>query len=82
MYITPFGLKRRALHRYKKGGSVALLLSPGLGASNGGLSIGSGLKTGGQLTVEQEKPVIENVQKRLEALTVRGGKRKNISFKI
>ena len=84
-YITPFGKRRKSLHSTKRGGSTPLLLSPGLGASDGGVggTEGSGLKKGGQLPLTQEKPVIENVQKRLEALSVKGGmKRKNVSFKI
>lgn len=88
-YITPFGMRRKALHTTKRGGSSALLLSQGLGASDGGLGgstqvlEGVGLKKGGQLPLHQEKPAIENIQKRLEALTVKSGtKRKNVSFKI
>jgi hypothetical protein len=85
-YITPFGMRRKALHTSKRGGSSSLLLSPGLGASDGGVGgtqEGMGLKRGGQLPLHQEKPAIENVQKRLEALSIRGGtKRKNVSFKI
>lgn len=85
-YITPFGMRRKALHTSKRGGSSALLLSPGLGASDGGVggtTQGVGLKHGGQLPLEKEKPAIENIQKRLEALSVKGGtKRKNVSFKI
>jgi hypothetical protein len=78
-YITPFGARRLALHRSKRGGSSALLLSPGLGASDGGVGGTQGMG----LPLSQEKPAIESVQRRLEALSVRGGtKRKNVSFKI
>jgi hypothetical protein len=80
LYITPFGMRRKALHKSKRGGS--LLLSPGLGASDGGVSLGSGMKTGGEVSYEKEKPVIENIQKRLETLSIKGGKRKNVSFRI
>ena len=77
-YITPFGARRLSLHRSKRGGSSALLLSPGLGASDGGVG---GTSEG--MGISQEKPAIESVQRRLEALSVRGGtKRKNVSFKI
>jgi hypothetical protein len=74
LYITPFGMRRKALHKSKRGGS--LLLSPGLGASDGGVKIG------GEVSYEKEKPVIENIQKRLETLSIKGGKRKNVSFRI
>jgi hypothetical protein len=79
-YITPFGARRKAFHRTKRGGSSALLLSPGLGASDGGVG---GTLQGLGLPLSQEKPAIENIQRRLEALSVRGGtKRKNVSFRI
>jgi hypothetical protein len=79
-YITPFGARRKSFHRTKRGGSTPLLLSPSLGASDGGVG---GTTQGLGLPYNQEKPAIENVQKRLEALTVKGGtKRKNVSFKI
>lgn len=84
MYITPFGLHRKALHRSKKGGS--LLLSPFHGSSDGGLNTetgGTGFKKGGQLPLHQEKPAIENIQKRLEELSIKGGtKKKNVRFMV
>ena len=85
-YITPFGMRRKALHRTKRGGS--LLLSPNLGDSDGGVggtaeTLGIGLKKGGQLPLEKEKPKMEQVQKRLEALTVKSGtKRQNVRFMV
>lgn len=78
LYITPFGMLRRALHSVKRGSGSALLLSPGLGASDGGVKIGGQLQP-----YEKEKQVMETVQKRLQDLTVRSSKKKkNISFKI
>ena len=70
--------KGRAVHSMKKGGYVPLLLSPGLGASEGS-SIGAGLPS--MKKVEETKPSMNKVIEKLGKLQLEPAKkRKNISF--
>ena len=65
----------RAIHSMKRGGYVPLLLSPGLGASEGGSGLPSMKK------IEETKGNMNNVIKKLENLHLKSGtKKKNISF--
>jgi len=72
---TPLYGRGRDIHCMKRGGYVPLLLSPGLGASNGG----SGILT--KKKIEDSKPQMNNVIRKLEKLQMQP-KKKNITFQI
>lgn len=64
--------RKRDCHTVKKGGYVPLLLSPGLG---GGLP--------SMKKIEETKPQMNNVIKKLEQLHLKSGtKKKNVNFSI
>lgn len=66
----------RAIYTHKKGGSVPLLLSAGHGSF-----VGHGLPS--EKKIEETKPQMNNVIKKLEQLQLKTGtKKKNISFQI
>lgn len=72
--------KGRAVHSMKRGcGSEPLLLSPGLGASEGSSIGGSGLPS--MKKIEETKPQMNRVIEKLGKLQLEPAKkRKNISF--
>jgi hypothetical protein len=73
----------------KRGGSAPLLLSPGLGSSNGGLdaslptTAGSGVSKASEKKDQLEKIPLSNVISKLEKLHIADGKpRKNVRFMV
>lgn len=83
LYVKPFAYGRAvSMSRKMRGGNTALLLSPGLGSSNGP-STTNEPTFGEGMTLGQSKQKLENVVKKLEGLQMKTAtKKKNISFQI
>lgn len=82
-YVKPFARMRSvSMSRKMKGGNTTLLLSPGLGVSDGPSTTNEPMYGDG-MTLGQSKQKLENVVKKLEGLQMKTAtKKKNISFQI